>query len=176
MECIITQLCDHKLVRKRGDSTEVRYIKDQGWSSVSSFHAYKSYEEAACVPTVRRIAAILQRSVRWFRCDDHYTPWRGAPCIALEPAEVDKLPVDVGHLVAWRHRHGRALGRGSTARPQQHGVHKAAVRPLRRGRGLEGLRVRGLRALLLPEVRGPRQAMSVEPLLTIAEELHPGVS
>jgi len=107
MECTITAICDHKLVRRRGDRTEVRYIKDQGWSSVSSFHAYKSYEEAACVPTVRRIAAILQRSAHWFRCDDHYTPWRGAPCIALEPAEVDKLPVDVGHLVAYRHRHER---------------------------------------------------------------------
>ena len=60
MECTITTICDHKLVRKRGDRTEVRYIQDQGWSSVSSFHAYKCYEEAACVPTVRRIAAILQ--------------------------------------------------------------------------------------------------------------------
>ena len=60
MECTITAICDHKLVRKRGDCTEVRYIKDQGWSSVGSFHAYKSYEEAACVPTVRRIATILQ--------------------------------------------------------------------------------------------------------------------
>ena len=65
MECAITAICDHKLVRKRGDRTEVRYIKHQGWSSVSSFHAYKSCEEeAACVPTVRRIAAILTRSAR----------------------------------------------------------------------------------------------------------------
>ena len=106
MECSITAICDHKLARKRGDRTEVRYIKDQGWSSVSSFHAYKSYEEAACVPTVRRIAAILQRGAHWFRCDDHYAPWRGAPCIDLEPTEADKLP-DVGHLVAYRHRHER---------------------------------------------------------------------
>ena len=106
MECTITQLCDHKLVRKRGDCTEVRYTKDQGWSSVSSFRAYKSYEEAPCVPTVRHLATILQRSAHWFRCDDH-TPWRGAPCIDVEPAEVDKLPVDVGHLVAYRHRHER---------------------------------------------------------------------
>ena len=36
MECTITELCDHKLVRRRGDRTEVRYIKDQGLSSVSS--------------------------------------------------------------------------------------------------------------------------------------------
>ena len=107
MECTITELCDHKLVRKRGNCTEVRYIKDKGWNSVSSFHAYNGYKEAACVPTVRRIAAILQRSVHWSRCDDHYTPWRGTPCIDLEPAEVDKLPVDVGHLVAYRHWHER---------------------------------------------------------------------
>ena len=73
MECAITAICDHKLVRKHGDCTEVRYIKDQGWTSVSSFHAYNSYKEAACVPTVRRIAAILQRSAHWFRCDDHYS-------------------------------------------------------------------------------------------------------
>ena len=30
MECAITAICDRKLVRKRGDCTEVRYIKDQG--------------------------------------------------------------------------------------------------------------------------------------------------
>ena len=94
-------------MRKRGDCTEVRYIKDQGWNTLSSFHAYNGYKEAPCVPTVRRIAAILQRSVRWSRCDDRYTTWRGAPCIDLEPAEVDKLPVDMGHLVAYRHRHER---------------------------------------------------------------------
>ena len=107
MECTITATCDHKLVRKRGDCTEVRYIKDQGWSSVSSLHAYKAYEEARCVPTVRHIAAILQRNTQWFRCADCRVSWRGTPCIDLEPAEVDKLPVDVGHLVAYRHRHER---------------------------------------------------------------------
>ena len=107
MQCTITQLCDHKLVRKRGKCPEVRYIKDQGWSSVSSFHAYNNYKEAPCVPTVRRIAAILQRSAHWSRCADYHVPWTGAPCIDLEPAEVDKLPVDVGHQVAYRHRHER---------------------------------------------------------------------
>ena len=107
MECTITAICDHKLVRKRGDCTEVRCIKDQGWSSVSSFHAYESYEEAPCVPTVRRIATILQRKLHRFRCADYHVLWRSAPCVDLETAEVDKLPVDVGHLVAYRHKHER---------------------------------------------------------------------
>ena len=61
MECTITAICDHKLRRKRGDCTEVRYIKDQGWSSVSSFHAYKTHQEAPCVPSARQLAAILHR-------------------------------------------------------------------------------------------------------------------